>query len=88
MKATVISNCDLTFHDIKKVSFKVDKPFSCRKAGDQLECLEIRFENSSGDSGTLSLSFEPGIKIELGNLKSLQKLKNIIFDVCGVQING
>ena len=81
MSKTIISNCDLTFHDIKKVSLSVDGPFN------QSECLEIRFENSSKDSGTLSLFFEPGIKVELESLKPFQKLKKIIVDIGKIRLN-
>lgn len=81
MSKTIISNCDLNFHDIKKVSLAVEGPFN------QSECLQIRFENSSKDSGTLSLFFEQGIKVELESLNALQKLKKIIVDVGKIRLN-
>jgi len=81
MSKTISSNCDLSFHDIKKVSLRVDGPFN------QSECLEIRFENSSKDSGILSLFFESGIQVEIESLKPLQKLKKIIVEVGKIRLN-
>jgi len=80
MKKTISSNCDLTFHDIKKVSLSVDGPFN------QSECLEVRFENSSKDSGVLNLFFEPRIKAEIESLEHCHKLKKIIVDIGKIRL--
>jgi len=79
MKRTIIDNCDLTFHDIKKVSFEVTGPYMGS------ECLKINFQNSSGDDGVVSLFFESAVQVK--NIKPLQKLKKIIADIGGIKLN-
>ena len=73
-------NCDLSFFDIKKVSFKATGPFN------RSECLEISFQDSSGEEGKLCLFFEEGTKIEIKNLKPLQKLKKIVIEIGKIRL--
>lgn len=80
MTKTISSNCDLNFHDIEKVSLSAEGPFN------RSECLQIHFENSSKDSGTLNLFFEPGIKVEIEGLKALQKLKKILVEIGKIRL--
>lgn len=79
-KYSILSNCHLFLHDIKKVNFSIHNP------GTSSECLEILIINSDGDSGTIDLFFEPNKK--LGSLKPLQKLKKIIVNLGGIKIGG
>ena len=81
MKQTIISNCGLNFHDIKKVFLNVEGPFN------RSECLQIRFENSSKDSGMLCLFFAPESKVEIESLKPLQRLEKMIVEIGRIQLS-
>lgn len=78
MSKRIISGCDLIFHSIKKVSFEVRGPYFGS------EVLKVHFEDNHGDTGTLTLFYDPIVRVE--SISPLQKLKRIIADIGGLKL--